>query len=345
MSCKIGIPPLLEKLLTFIISSTKEKTERKTRLVSSIAQDLIYATSGGEKKTLKQVQLGLCIKRTTGSRKVIQWSNRFGHSISYKEINIVKTHVAEEQTRIQDDRTYVPNNIQPDTMITFVYDSCDHNTESIQGSTMHATNEIVIQLKSEQMRQFDEPESTTLTRQKRNSFKPFYGRELMPNVKSKNKGNPQTLGDITSNCNELVRMLANRDNKLWYFSSYEYITHDHNTSEQKLPPWKGYHHLVPPQNHNDSFAVGFLSSTNDSPTKYGVVREILLQCKAKAEALNLNVADLVLDHAIYSKTLEILMKKGNESLKDFINLRMGGFHACCIFLYIVSLANALQMPA
>ena len=51
LSCKIGIPPLLGKLLTFIISSTKEKTERKTRLVSSIAQDLIYATSGGEKDT------------------------------------------------------------------------------------------------------------------------------------------------------------------------------------------------------------------------------------------------------------------------------------------------------
>ena len=60
-----------------------------------------------------------------------------------------------------------------------------------------------------------------------------------------------------------------------------------------------------------------------------------LQCKAKAEALNLNVADLVLDHAIYSKVLEILMKKGNESLRGLINLRMGGFHACCIFLSVI----------
>ena len=29
------------------------------------------------------------------------------------------------------------------------------------------------------------------------------------------------------------------------------------------------------------------------------------------------------------------MKKGNESLRDFINLRMGGFHACCIFLSVI----------
>ena len=91
----------------------------------------------------------MLIKQTTGSRKVIKWLNRFGHSISYKEINIVETHLAETQTRIQDDRTYVPNNIQPDTMVTFVYDSYNHNTKPIQGSNMHETNGVVIQLNSE----------------------------------------------------------------------------------------------------------------------------------------------------------------------------------------------------
>ena len=151
-------------------------------------------------------------------------------------------------------------------------------------------------------------------------------------LKEKNKDNRQTLRDATSNCNELTGMLANRDEKVWYFSSYEHITHDHNTSEQKLPSWKGFHHLVSPQDHNDSSAIRYLPSINDSPTKYGVVQEILLHCKAKDEALNLNVADLVLDHAIYSKAFEILVKKGNDSLRDFINLRMGGFHACFIFL-------------
>ena len=109
---------------------------------------------------------------------------------------------------------------------------------------MRASNGIVIQLKSEQMRQLDQPESTIITRQKRNSFKPFYGRELMPYVKSKNKVNPQTLGDLSSNSNELAGMLANREDKVWYFSHYEHITHDHNTSEQKLPSCKGFNHLA-----------------------------------------------------------------------------------------------------
>ena len=157
----------------------------------------------------------------------------------------------------------------------------------------------------------------------------------MPYVKSKNKDNPQTLGDVTSNCNELAGMFTNRDDKVWYFSRYEHITHDHNTLEQKLPSWKGFHHLVSPQNHNDSFAIRYLPFINDSPTKYEVFQEILLQCKAKSEALNLNVVDLVFDHAVYSKALEIWMKKENKSLRDFINLRMGGFHDCCIFLSVI----------
>ena len=101
---------------------------------------MIYATSGGEKKTLKHVQLGLRVKRTTGSRKVILWLNRSGYSISYKEKKVVETHLAEEQTRILDDKTYLPNNIQPGTMVTFVYDNCDHNTKPIQGFAMHPTN-------------------------------------------------------------------------------------------------------------------------------------------------------------------------------------------------------------
>ena len=57
--------------------------------------------------------------------------------------------------------------------------------------------------------------------------------------------------------------------------------------------------------------------------------------KAKAEALGLTCTDLVLDHAIYAKALEVLQNTNNADLKEFINLRMGGFHACGIFLAVI----------
>ena len=46
-----------------------------------------------------------------------------------------------------------------------------------------------------------------------------------------------------------------------------------------------------------------------------VVLEVLKQCKKKAEALNLNKTDLFLDHAIYTKAVEIVMNEKFTDLK------------------------------
>ena len=57
--------------------------------------------------------------------------------------------------------------------------------------------------------------------------------------------------------------------------------------------------------------------------------------KAIAEAPGLTCTDLVLDHVIYIKVLEVLKNPNNVDLKEFINPRMGGFHACGIFLAVI----------
>ena len=51
------------------------------------------------------------------------------------------------------------------------------------------------------------------------------------------------------------------------------------------------------------------------------VNEVLHLVKAKADALLLTV-DLVLDRAIYCKTLEIVNNLVNSSLRNAINLRI-----------------------
>ena len=83
---------------------------------------------------------------------------------------------------------------------------------------------------------------------------------------------------------------------------------------------------------SQSNKVFYLPSIDKSPTKTSTVYEVLLQVKAKAEKLSNTEADLVLDHVIYYKALLILMELKNIQLKNFINLRMGGFHASCIFI-------------
>ena len=60
------------------------------------------------------------------------------------------------------------------------------------------------------------------------------------------------------------------------------------------------------------------------------VRKFCTKSKPRQTFFKSTEADLVLDHAIYSKALEFLMDPRNLELKTFINLPMGSFHVSCI---------------
>lgn len=49
-------------------------------------------------KIIKQVELGRCAKRKTGSRKLITCIKYLGHCISYHEVNLVETGITNEQS-------------------------------------------------------------------------------------------------------------------------------------------------------------------------------------------------------------------------------------------------------
>ena len=138
-----------------LLYSSDKQTHRRNRIISSIAQDVIYNATNGEFKTVKHVDLGLCTKRKTGSRKLITWLNRLGLSISYHDVNLVETHIAEEQIANVTTAAYVPNNTRPEEFLTFVYENGDINVESVYGSSYHCANAIAIQQKS-----IDSPKKT-----------------------------------------------------------------------------------------------------------------------------------------------------------------------------------------
>ena len=134
--------PLTKLLLSLILTKTRFKIN--DRLTSLISQDLLYNVIKGKVRTKKHVQLGISIKRKTGSVAVLSWLNRFGHSITYDEVKTIKTKIAANQVKAENIRKYVPNNIQLSTFVTFIYSNCDHNMESIYNVTMHAMNGIII---------------------------------------------------------------------------------------------------------------------------------------------------------------------------------------------------------
>ena len=115
--------------------------------------------------------------------------------------------------------------------------------------------------------------------------------------------------------------------RVWYLVRYK--SSDDDTAV--IPGWKGFCKSVL-HTSNDVHNVVYLPTVAESPTKLATVQEILFQCKAKAEVLNLTKTDFLLNHATYAKALEIFLKEENSSLKGVINLRMGDFIGICIFL-------------
>ena len=130
--------------------------------------------------------------------------NRFGNEI-----------FAERESQHINMQSYLPNNIQPSTFVTFIYDNCDHNPESITGVSMHCTNGIIVQHQSPESEVLT-TNSTAIVTSNRRSFKPVT-HELAPYYQSRDKVTLSTIENIEMNENMLGDM-SKVSNFVWLMS-------------------------------------------------------------------------------------------------------------------------------
>lgn len=91
-------PPLLSTFFTRLYcgQSPKNCTQQAMRRVRSSCDDALFIVRKGKVKPAKQVALGVAIKSVTGSKKVVQVLNRFGHCINYNCLEELETETAEQ---------------------------------------------------------------------------------------------------------------------------------------------------------------------------------------------------------------------------------------------------------
>ena len=140
----VKILKLFKLLMNSLISKSYPVAARVERLSNSLGQDIIYNMGNGKIKTIKHVQLGIATKRKTGPRLMLDSLNHLGYSVSYGEVNNVETSFAELNVKNQSNQLFVPNNVQPSSFVTFVYNNCDHKPETLSGASLHVTNGIII---------------------------------------------------------------------------------------------------------------------------------------------------------------------------------------------------------
>ena len=215
-----------------------------------------------------------------------------------------------------------------------MYNNCNHNPETISGIFIHCTNGIIIQAPGlPRETSSSEIMCEASTRSRKISLKALTNNDK-PAYRQSKKLNPKNALYVETD-NELIHQVnSKKEDLIWILARYK--SSDFLSVTQTVPGWTGFCHLVLRKNAvSPTNKVFYLPSTDKSPTKISTVYEVLFQVKAKAETLINTEVDLVLDHTIYCKALLILMEPKNIQLKNFINLRMVGFDASCIFIAII----------
>ena len=203
---------------------------------------------------------------------MINICNRLGHCVSHNEVNIVETALVEEQTKSQLYSACVPTNVQPSTSVTFVYDNCNHNPETLSGVSMHCTNSIIIQppthdpLISLPAAPCTEEESV-----KRQSFATIT-KELGTYYALPEKLNPPTVAEVEVNNDLIFKVISRKKDLVWLLAHYY---NNMRAENQIVPGWTGFHHNKADETDERVHNIHYLPAIEGLLTKMSVVQEIL----------------------------------------------------------------------
>ena len=197
--------------MNLLLSKSFPVSERVERLSNLLRQNIIYDMSKGKSKVTKLVQLGITTKRKTGSRLMLDSVNR--HSISYDKVNNFKTSFSRLNVKNLSNQSFVPNNVQPSSFVTFFCDNWDHNSETLSGTSLHHTNGIIIQLSSKT----EEPKQSFNVASPefcpgRTSFKPIMKEDLL--YTTSKKENQLNVESVEIKSNEIHQILAKREDSI-----------------------------------------------------------------------------------------------------------------------------------
>ena len=97
-----NVPPKLSQFFQYLIcrpDSRRWKSDAKQRRIQSVSQDIIFAASSGCKLPSKHLKLGVALKSLTGSRKVVEILNRYGHCANYHAVEEIETELMQQKLK------------------------------------------------------------------------------------------------------------------------------------------------------------------------------------------------------------------------------------------------------
>ena len=327
-----AIPNQLERLLVGLLTGDPDcgnsAAHRVTTLVQSFGQDIIYAVTCGKHKPPKHLLLPYAVKTLTGNIEIIRTLNKFGHGVSYSQLEENDTALClQKLTTGLNHRVALPASIKPYVFTNFAWDNIDRLEETLTGKgTSHRVNGIAVQAKV---------------------YGPYLPRAELPHVEKKKQRSvstehqelevyvagarvgPQPLPTRETDVQEAEKaaQVACRKNLVWIVSRQAY------QDNQAIPSWTGFNIRTRDQVPISEDVVGYLPTINAPATELNTVFEILNQSERIRKELLLEAIVVVMDQALFAKAAEIAWKQ--KELFPNILLRMGTFHTICNALSIL----------
>ncbi|KAK1895875.1 (-)-kolavenyl diphosphate synthase TPS10 chloroplastic [Dissostichus eleginoides] len=143
------VPESLYLLLRLLCTDDDDQENMDKQTVNtkllSIAQDIVFLASGGQRPTPKHIGIGVAVHQATRSKGLVQLLHAAGHSISYESVLRTDTAIANEAVKqyFDNGRVFIPQNFVNAKLpgyIMYANDNIDINEETLDGKgTFHAS--------------------------------------------------------------------------------------------------------------------------------------------------------------------------------------------------------------
>ena len=295
-------------------------SERIQRLATSFGSDLVFAVTCGKLKPPKHILLPFAVKSLTGNTNLIRILNRFGHGVSYSQVEEIDTALCLQKQDLSNDNVPLPVNVYPGVFTTLAWDNIDRLEETTSGEgTSHRVNGIVVQPK---VLQQSTPANVmpVITKSKQRSIIPKPS--LLPAYNVGQRTGPPNIETVDVDTRNQVQE-ARMKNFVWLLARMS------KPENQTISSWTGFNIQIRDNVVVIQDTVSYLPTINAHATAMSTVNEVLNQTLTIMKSLHLNQIVCVFDQALYAKTAEIVWKQ--DKYKNII-IRMGAFHTACNLL-------------
>ena len=242
----------------------------------------------------KQILLGYGVKTLTGNVELVRTLNRFGHSVSYSQLEKNDTALClQKLAAALNEQVILPESIQPYLFTNLAFDNIDHLEETLTGAgTTHRVNGIAVQPRvyGPHPQKLELPEVEKL---KQRSV--ITERKQLPTYIAGVRCGPQplhtTYTDDSRQQHKIAADEAQSKDFIWL------IARQVDTENQIIPSWTGFNMNTRNLIIVSKDVVGYLPTIDAPATELSTVYEIMNQSNLMMEQLHLERIVVVMDQA------------------------------------------------